>query len=319
MEIAMRRTFVVGCPRSGTTIVQSLLARHPDIFTLPETGFFEQLYGNLAWRWGDAGVKEPRQRWRQALGFTRRQAREIVAALQLQLTGRTFQGHLAWQQQSLASQFLGMLDQAADEAGRSMWIEKTPNHLLYIPEIEQLQPDARFVHVVRRGEDVLASVVDAHLRFENDAAFGGGTVLWARRWNHAVDIHRMYSNHPAHHIVFLEDMVRQPDVEWARLCAFLELSCEAALDDANQQSVADLEREPWKQDAVHGKLRQADPKVDGLFGPRMQEWLAEHLSSYQELRSLCRAQPSWVAPRPHLVNAARTRESREREFASASN
>ncbi|TBR37236.1 MULTISPECIES: sulfotransferase family protein [Dyella] len=313
----MRRTFVVGCPRSGTTIVQSLLARHPAVYTLPETAFFEQLYGNLSWRWGDAGVRLPRPRLRQRLGLGRRQVRELVVALHVQLTGQRFQGRLGLHEDTLGRQFLSLLDRAADDAGRSMWIEKTPNHLLYIPEIEQLQPDAKFVHVIRRGEDVLASVIDAHLRFENDAAFGGGAVLWARRWNHAVEVHRMYANHPSHHIVFLEDMVRQPDVEWARLCAFLDLPEDAVLDGANRQSVANLEHEPWKKDAIHGHVRQSDPKVDGLFGPKMQEWLAERLSSYQELRSLCRAQPTWVAPRPHLIDTA-SGAAAEARWASAS-
>ena len=32
--------FLVACPRSGTTLLQSLLASHPLIYTLPETKFF---------------------------------------------------------------------------------------------------------------------------------------------------------------------------------------------------------------------------------------------------------------------------------------
>lgn len=312
----MRRTFVVGCPRSGTTIVQALLARHPAVFTLPETAFFEHLYGELAWRWADAGARVPRPRWRQRLGLSRRRMRELTVALHEQITGRPLRQLPSWRQDKLVSQFLASLDAAAAGAGRSAWIEKTPNHLLYIPEIERLSPDARFVHVIRRGEDVLASVMDAHLRFENDAAFGGGAVHWARRWNRAVEIHRMHANHPAHHLVFLEDMLRQPDVEWARLCAFLGLPADAALEHANTQTVANLEREPWKRTAIHGQLRQSDQKVDGLFGPRMQAWLTEHLSSYQELRRLCRAQPARVAVRPHLVCAGYAAESDRPELAS---
>ena len=54
----MHRVFVMGFPRSGTTIVQAWLARQLDAFTLPETSFFEHACGNLALRWGDreAGV-----------------------------------------------------------------------------------------------------------------------------------------------------------------------------------------------------------------------------------------------------------------------
>ena len=36
-------TFLVGCPRSGTTLLQSLIASHPQVYSLPETNFFRLL------------------------------------------------------------------------------------------------------------------------------------------------------------------------------------------------------------------------------------------------------------------------------------
>jgi hypothetical protein len=294
---AMQRTFVVGCPRSGTTIVQALLARHPAIYTLPETGFFEQLHGDLAWRWGDARIQPRRRRWRQSLGLTRHHMRETFAALHLQLAGSRPSLPATFHERALSRQFLALLDRSAAAASRSMWLEKTPNHLLYIPEIEALAPDARFVHVVRRGMDVLASLADVYLRFENDDAFGGGTVHWARRWNRAMDIHQQHVGRSHHHIVFQEDLVRQPDSEWARLCAFLGLPPDAPLDSACQQSIANLKDEPWKLSAIEGRVREADRKVDSLFGPKLQRWLHDHLASYDDLHAQCLASRSRGAPR----------------------
>ena len=37
------RIFVVGCPRSGTTLLQSLIAVHPDVASFPESKFFVRL------------------------------------------------------------------------------------------------------------------------------------------------------------------------------------------------------------------------------------------------------------------------------------
>ena len=34
------RAFLIGCPRSGTTLLQSLLFSHPDVISFPETFFF---------------------------------------------------------------------------------------------------------------------------------------------------------------------------------------------------------------------------------------------------------------------------------------
>lgn len=305
----MRRTFVVGCPRSGTTIVQALLARHPAIYTLPETAFFEQLHGDLAWRWGDARVQPRRRRWRQSLGLTRRHIRDTFAALHMQLAGHRPPAPSAYHWRTLSRRFLALLDRSASGAGRSMWLEKTPNHLLYIPEIEELAPDARFVHVVRRGIDVLASLADVYLRYENDEAFGGGTVHWARRWNRAMEIHGQHVGRPNHHFVFLEDLVRQPEAEWTRLCAFLELPPDAPLANACQQSIADLQSEPWKLSAIEGQVREADRKVDGLFGPKMQRWLQGRLASYDDLRAQCKADISRPAPRWHRAPSVRVAEA----------
>ena len=35
------RAFLVGCQRSGTTLLQVLMANHPDIYSFPETFFFK--------------------------------------------------------------------------------------------------------------------------------------------------------------------------------------------------------------------------------------------------------------------------------------
>lgn len=283
--LAMKRTFVVGCPRSGTTIVQAMLARHPSVFTLPETAFFEHVHGNLAWRWGDANAERRPPRLRQRLGFSRKYERQLF--LSLQRTTSTAPGSPVrppLRTRALERRFLLLLDEMASAAEREMWLEKTPNHLLYLPEIEALAPDARFVHVIRPGAETIASLIDASLLFESDNAFGGGTIHWARRWNRAMQIHRARLDHPQHYLLFLEDLVAQPQLAWNDLCRFLGLDPGQALDDNCTQVIADLEREPWKQRALNGRLHAPENKVDSLFGPKVQHWLQAKLVSYDELR-----------------------------------
>ncbi|WP_430387384.1 sulfotransferase family protein [Dyella sp. 20L07] len=303
----MRRTFVVGCPRSGTTIVQALLARHPAIYTLPETAFFEQLHGDLEWRWGDVRAKAGKRRWRHRLGLARKRDREFFSALQQQLSsGHTPSPRPPLFRAALTEHFTAMLDRSAAAEGRSMWLEKTPNHLLYIAEIEAQLANARFIHVIRRGADVLASLADVYLRFENDLAFGGGTVHWTRRWNRAIQIHGQHVGRANHHFVFLEDLIRHPEAEWNRLCTFLELPPDAPLDNACQQTIANLNHEPWKVSAIHGQVREATRKVDGLFGPDLQRWLDVHLASYDDLHAQCQAsQPHRPSPRLRVVRDTR--------------
>jgi hypothetical protein len=281
----MQRIFIVGCPRSGTTIVQAMLARHPQVLTLPETALFERLYGELAARWGDHGVSS-RPRRAMQLGFARQGGRHALASLQRKLG--TGGGPAPLRMAACVERFVQMLDGLAVEAGRDSWIEKTPNHLLYISEIEQYVPDARFVHVVRPGLDVLASIADANLHYDDNHGFGGDAKLWANRWNRAVAIHRRHIGRPNHHVVFLDDFVRDTAGEWRRLCEALALDPQAPLDQACGQPVADLADEPWKRQAVHGRLRPPRSKAQALFGPELLAWLSQRLVALEPLREQCR-------------------------------
>ncbi|MFK2873116.1 sulfotransferase family protein [Dyella lipolytica] len=279
----MQRTFVVGCPRSGTTLVQAMLARHPKVFTLPETGFFPSLFGGLHHRLGDEGAKPRRRTLARRLGLARRYGRREFLALQRALLGAEQSSSRApWFQDTCVKRFVALLDDLAGQASRLAWIEKTPYHLFYLPEIGHYLPDARFIHVIRPGMDVLASVTDADLRYDN-RAFSGGLMQWVRRWNRAMDIHRSRIGTPNHHFVFLEDLVHNPAEEWQRLCRFLGLSTHVELDQTCHQNIADPKVEPWKQDALSGLPQQADSKVENLFGPQLREWLHERLTSYESL------------------------------------
>ncbi len=42
----MNKFFIVGCPRSGTTMVQQALNRHPQVVIPPETKYFFSFYGH---------------------------------------------------------------------------------------------------------------------------------------------------------------------------------------------------------------------------------------------------------------------------------
>ena len=284
----MQRIFIVGCPRSGTTLVQAMLARHPAVLTLPETAFFEHLCGDLKWRWGDRDARPQRRRLRQRLGFAHKRARTALETLQHRLSCEAARLSRPLRTESCVRRFVELLDARAQAEGRTAWIEKTPYHLLYIPEIERHVPDARFVHVIRPGEDVLASIMDANLRYEGNNAFGGGTVHWSRRWNRAAQIHREHAQQPHHHFVFLDDLTRDMHGEWRRLCAFLGIDAAAELDASCGQAIADLGDEPWKRDAVSGLPGKARHKADSLFGPQMREWLQRKLTPYEELRRSCR-------------------------------
>jgi hypothetical protein len=44
---------------------------------------------------------------------------------------------------------------------RELFLEKTPSHVMFIPEIQAMLPDARFIHVLRDARDTVASLLQA--------------------------------------------------------------------------------------------------------------------------------------------------------------
>ncbi|MBO0609418.1 sulfotransferase family protein [Myceligenerans salitolerans] len=225
----MERIFVVGYPRSGTTLVQSIVGGHPDIATFPETHFFE----GIVLRW-------PAVRW---TGLVRPDAFRIRTRLRDAgipwLPGPSDlarPGLGPW-----SRRFIEALDTVARQDGSRAWVEKTPGHYGYVQEIGRHVDNARFVHVVRSGLEAIASYYRA---VAGDPAAWGRRKFWfdlspmglARRWVDAVNVTLSHVDDDRHHIIRYEDAIRVP-AEIAR-----GVFTWIGLDDSDQAVQAALSR-----------------------------------------------------------------------------
>ena len=143
-----RRFFLVGCPRSGTTLLQSMLATHSQIASFPESHLLLVSSRTRRGRWlRKAGIVPPDMRHRlqqflQEVGHPELMPRRI------------------YRLQPFITTFVGILDRLASFQGKTGWLEKTPGHLYYIDDFARACPDARFIHLVRNGADVVASLYE---------------------------------------------------------------------------------------------------------------------------------------------------------------
>jgi hypothetical protein len=133
--------FLVGCPRSGTTWLQRLLAAHPRVRTGQESHLFDFYIGPQLRVWNK--LLDPEETGRGGVGIG------------CYLTEEEF---LATLRRYMISLLAPMLRRVAPG---ELFLEKTPEHALYIPEILQLLPRARFVHLLRDPRDVVASLLAA--------------------------------------------------------------------------------------------------------------------------------------------------------------
>ncbi len=117
--------FVVGCHRSGTTLLQMLLDSHPRISAGAEDPFLYCL----------SGLEN--DDWRKMLGrygFSEDEWLERVRGLVEELHSRY-----------------------AESLGKTRWAEKFPSNAKIIGFLDKLYPDCQVVHIVRNPRDVIAS------------------------------------------------------------------------------------------------------------------------------------------------------------------
>lgn len=135
--------FIVGCPRSGTTLLRNLLRSHPRLTFAPESHFipsFYRLYGDP-------------QNEASAVSLARRVLRlEWVRPWQLPLTPSDFKPD-----RSFAAVLERLYGAWAVREGKARWGDKTPHYVVSIPTLLRIFPAAKIIHVVRDGRDVALS------------------------------------------------------------------------------------------------------------------------------------------------------------------
>jgi hypothetical protein len=186
------------------------------------------------------------------------------------------------------------LDDVAQGLGKIGWLEKTPNHLFYLEMLEQHLPNCRFVHILRNGEDVVASCVDASIQYANRIktwTFHQSVPWFVAYWNASVLIHSQFANRPNHLYVFYEDLVRDIPTNKDALSRFLKISSVVPVGPVVTAQIADLQAEPWKENSLSEELRPGKRKFEQLFGPDLQDWIRENLMGYENvIRNIKQAQ-----------------------------
>jgi protein-tyrosine sulfotransferase len=217
--------FVIGVPRSGTTLLRTMLDSHPNIAAGPETPWLcahqpRSIGALVEYLCGDP------HGYVANFGGTRA---EVVASARLMVDA--------------------LLSGYAARRGKGRWAEKTPDNLLHLAFLAELFPDARFIHLRREALDVAmsTSVVAEHRkgiseRHEKRLALGPGAevdntplaaalrrTMWERRIEAGLAGRQAIT-------VDYEVLVREPEAAMRRVLEFVgEPFDRAVLDYAASQ------------------------------------------------------------------------------------
>lgn len=207
--------FIVGSPRSGTTLLRMMMDAHPRLTVLPETHFLPEVVeaceaGSTAAevtkviaehrRWEDFHLDAGELEQRMAASGGRPSASDALRAF---------------------------YDLYAEKQGKALWGDKTPEYALLMKDIEKLIPEARFIHVIRDGRDAALSRIRWRLKRTGKPA---NVERLARRWKRWVKRARRHGAKAKHYTeIRYEDLILDTEKTLRHVCEFLDLEWDDAV------------------------------------------------------------------------------------------
>jgi Sulfotransferase family len=202
--------FVVGSPRSGTSILTWCLGQHPNMFPVPESSWM-----------GDFAVTV-------AIGYqigTARGERSILSAMEIPdaelfaAIGRSI-NHLILRHRPDLERKRRATSSESEPKGR--WVDGTPEYSLHICGLRKLFPEARFVHICRDVRAVVRSMLNFHRIAGTDLVPNEEKAYkyWLRTISACMEAERAYGPSVVYRTRYA-DLVDNPEATMRSLLGFL--------------------------------------------------------------------------------------------------
>jgi hypothetical protein len=202
--------FIIGCPRSGTTLLQLLINSHPKIAIPPESHIFVR-FSKIFENYGDLNNKANLKLFVQDLLKDYH-----IRDWDLGVSVDDFCDQL--KEKSLRNVIALLLELYAQKDLKIRWGDKTPQHMLHVREIKKIFPEAKFIHLIRDGRDV---AVSSSRIFVGPPSIYGIAHEW-RKYIEIFDKFKKILNHNEYLEVRYEDLVRNPEAELKKIFIFLQ-------------------------------------------------------------------------------------------------
>lgn len=258
-----RYFFVVGSPRSGTTLLQTMLMRAPGVTMPPELHYVHITYKR---RHRMADIRTDKG-WEQACNAIKARCKHSDIDMDAALFDRLCETG----ERTYARLFRIWLTVIGAVDGASVVGEKTPNHCEWVLEIVAMIPEARIIHIMRDPRDSAVSQREA---------FGRHALQAAVRWKRDLEMHRDCQRLiPADRYIAVryEDLVTDPEAVIRPLSAFLDVPyVEDMLDPGGR------EKKGFSSYEAH-KLRTLDKVTSSRIGRYKQKMSAMNIAVIEHI------------------------------------
>lgn len=240
LSYSKRPIFIVGIPRSGTTLIRAMLSSHPRITISPETHYLSiwmRRLGHL-----DVGCPQGFEAfWREFVQTDQFSHLDIDPD-----TTRT--RILGYGPVTHRTIFTGLMEGFAGKMGKPRWGEKTPRHYLHIDTLLEWFPKARVIYLVRDPRAVVSSMLAT--------PWGGrDTEISVQEWLQCLRIMGKWEEDERVHVVAYEQLVSDPEQQLRRICRFLDEEYSPAMGDRSQADLLLEKRQGWARQAVAEALK----------------------------------------------------------------
>lgn len=184
--------FILGSPRSGTTIIRDILREHPQLEAPEETSFY---------RWADPfGTNEYTQRYKNDAVIRKHRQMDGISDEQF---WQIYHGARNRAQLQIRYMTLYLKNRGNPEG---VWFDKTPQNAYGLMRLTQDFPSAPIFHIHRNPVDVVASIVMG--RSVGAQSLVGAVNIWRESVQAAFVVKQVFPRRI--HFVGLESFIRQP-------------------------------------------------------------------------------------------------------------
>ena len=216
--------FVIGSPRSGTTLLRLMLASHPRLVIPPECGFITWLYPTFGdWQSLDFSNPEKIKRFVGTVIASRKFETWGISANQL--TDAINQHHPRDYGEACALGYRIFCEHAGKPL--AIWGDKNNYYLSQIEILRAIFSQARFIHIVRDGRDIACSYREV-MSIDTDSPYRPELPLKideiAKQWAMNIQtIRQSFSELNSSKVFELryEDLVADPQGTLTNICSWL--------------------------------------------------------------------------------------------------
>ena len=252
--------FVIGNPRSGTTLLRLMLTCHPNICVPPEAGWLINLYP----KYRDFTLRTDR---------LKRFVDDLFSPPKIEGWGLERFNLLERLEEAKPTDYATLASHvylyyaSVHQPGKSRWGDKNNFHLNHIEKIHRLFPDAHFLHIIRDGRDVACSYRDlSQIQGEYAPKLSASICGAAYDWVKNIKIiQKSFATIGQGRTLAIryEDLVQQPHKTLQMVCDFLgEDYDERMLSFAEENRKKQLEPEMFMNWKTRTKEQLTDTRAE---------------------------------------------------------